>query len=53
MIQEKRVEVYDETGLINVYFVEVDEPTDEELLTEKEAELIKIYNEIQLLKNGL
>jgi hypothetical protein len=52
MIQ-KRIEVYDETGLIDVYFVDTDEPTQEEIIAQKEAELINIYNEIQLLKNNL
>lgn len=50
---QKRVEVYDETGLIDVYYVNVDEPTPEELIAEKEAELIRIYDEIQALKNNL
>ena len=52
MIQQ-RVEVYDENGLVNVYFIDVEGPTDEELIAEKEAELIRIYDEIQSLKNGL
>ncbi len=51
MIQQVRVEQYDNSGLINVYYIEVDEPTQEELIAEKEAELIKIYNEIQEIKN--
>lgn len=50
MIQT-RVEVYDETGLIDVYYIETDEPTPEELLAQKEAELLLIYEEIQRLKN--
>lgn len=51
MIQT-RVEVYDETGLIDVYFVDTDEPTTEELIAQKEAELLAIYEEIQRLKNN-
>jgi hypothetical protein len=50
MIQT-RVEVYDETGLIDVYYIDTDEPTQEELLTQKEAELLSIYEEIQRLKS--
>jgi hypothetical protein len=50
MIQT-RVEVYDETGLIDVYYIDTDEPTQEELLAQKEAELLSIYEEIQRLKS--
>jgi len=50
-MRQTRVEVYDETGLIDVYYVETDEPTQEELIIQKEAELIEIYEEIQRLKN--
>jgi hypothetical protein len=45
-----RNEIYDENGLVRVEFIEVEEPTTEELLAEKEAELLKIYKEIQELK---
>ena len=47
-----RHEIYDENGLVKVEFIEVDEPSPEELIAQKEAELIRIYEEIQLLKNG-
>jgi len=48
-----RNEIYDDNGLIEVQFIEVDdEKTSEELLSEKEAELLRIYNEIQQLKNN-
>jgi hypothetical protein len=47
-----RNEIYDENGLVRVEFIEVeDEQTNEELLKEKEAELLRIYNEIQNIKN--
>jgi len=46
-----RNEIYDDNGLVRVEFIEVEGPTQEELLAEKEAELIRIYNEIQALKN--
>lgn len=47
-----RNEIYDDNGLIEVQFIEVEnEKTSEELLAEKEAELLNIYNEIQQLKN--
>jgi hypothetical protein len=45
-----RQEIYDENGLVEVKFIEVDEPTQEELITEKEAELLKIYAELDELK---
>ena len=51
MKTQVRNEVYDDSGLIEVFFVEEDIKTDEELLAEKETELLKIYEEIQLIKN--
>jgi hypothetical protein len=47
-----RNEIYNENGLIEVQYIEVeDEKTPDELLKEKEAELLRIYNEIQNIKN--
>lgn len=46
-----RVEVYDDNGLVEIYYIDTEEPTQEELLAQKEAELIEIYNEIQRLKS--
>jgi hypothetical protein len=46
-----RKEIYDDNGLVEVVFIEVDEPTQEELIAQKEAELIAIYKEIEILKN--
>lgn len=48
---EIRKEIYDDNGLVEVVFIEVDEPTREELIAKKEAELIAIYKEIEILKN--
>ena len=45
-----RNEIYDDNGLVEVVFIEVDEPTIEELIAQKEAQLIAIYEEIQTLK---
>ena len=45
-----RQEIYDGNGLVEVKFIEVDEPTSEELIAEKEAELLKIYAELNALK---
>jgi hypothetical protein len=46
-----RNEVYDDNGLVEVVFIETEEPTQEELIAQKEAELIAIYKEIEILKN--
>jgi hypothetical protein len=46
-----RKEIYDDNGLVEIVFIEVDEPTQEELIAQKEAELIAIYKEIEILKN--
>lgn len=51
-MEKTRVEVYDETGLIDVYYTDSNEPTTEELIAQKEVELIAIYDEIQRLKNN-
>ena len=45
-----RQEIYDDNGLVEVKFIEVDEPKIEELIGEKEAELLKIYAELNELK---
>lgn len=45
-----REEIYDDNGLVEVKFHEVDEPTQEELIAEKEAQLLKIYAELNALK---
>jgi hypothetical protein len=45
-----RNEIYDENGFVSVEFIEVDQPTQEELITEKEAQLLAIYEELKTLK---
>jgi hypothetical protein len=45
-----RQEIYDENGLVEVKFIETDEPTQEELIAQKEAELLAMYNELKTLK---
>jgi hypothetical protein len=47
-----RNEIYDENGLVRVEFIEIDEPTPEELIAQKEAELLAIYQELQRLKDN-
>jgi hypothetical protein len=51
MMKQIRNEIYDENGLVSIEFIEVEEQTQEEILAEKEAELVRIYNEIQQVKN--
>lgn len=50
MKQIIRNEIYDHTGLIKVEEIEIDMPDIEEEIQSKEEQLIKIYNEIQQLK---
>lgn len=45
-----RNEIYDDNGLVRVEFVEVDEPTQEELVAQKEAELLAVFEELKRLK---
>ena len=45
-----RNEIYDENGLVRVEFIEVEEPTQEELIAQKEAELLEMFEELKRLK---
>jgi hypothetical protein len=45
-----RNEIYDKNGLVEVVFIEVEGPTQEELIQEKEAQLLAIYEELKSLK---
>jgi hypothetical protein len=45
-----RNEIYDKNGLVEVVFIEVEEPTQEELIQEKEAQLLAMYEELKALK---
>jgi hypothetical protein len=45
-----RNEIYDENGLIRVEFIEVEEPTQEELIAQKEAQLLALYAELKSLR---
>lgn len=47
-----RHEIYDENGLVRVEFIEVDEPSPEELIAQKESELLAMYEELKKLKDG-
>lgn len=48
-----RNEIYDENGLVRVEFIEVDEPTPEELIAQKEAELLAVFEELKRLKGEI
>lgn len=47
-----RNEIYDDNGLVRVEFIEVEELTQEELIAQKEAELLAVYQELQRLKDN-
>lgn len=47
---EIRNEIYDENGLVRVEYIEIDEPTPEELIAQKEAELLSVFDELKRLK---
>ena len=47
-----RNEIYDDNGLVKVELIEVDEPSQEELIAQKEVELLALYNELQRLKDN-
>lgn len=50
IVAQVRKEIYDDNGLVSVEMVEVDEPTAEELIAQKEAELIATFKELERLK---
>jgi hypothetical protein len=45
-----RNEIYDENGLVRVEFTEVEGPTQEELIAQKETQLLALYAELKTLK---
>lgn len=47
------IERYFEGQLVSTEVIEVWEKTEEELLQEKQEELLRIYNEIQSLQNNI
>jgi hypothetical protein len=46
-----RKEIYDDNGLVKVEYEDVVEILQEDLIAQKEAELLAIYEEIKRLKN--
>lgn len=49
-MSQVRNEIYDDNGLVRIEFIEVDEPTPEELIAQKEAELLATFEELNRLK---
>ncbi len=47
-----RNEIYDDNGLVRVEFIEVEEPTQEELIAQKEAQLLEMFEELKRLKGN-
>lgn len=47
-----RKEIYDDNGIVKVEYIEVDEPTQEELIADKEDELLELYAELNELKES-
>jgi len=45
-----RNEIYDDNGLVRVEYIEVEEPSQEELVAQKEAELLAVFEELKRLK---
>ena len=45
-----RNEIYNENGLVEVVFTEVESPTQEELIAQKEAQLLALYDELKALR---
>jgi len=45
-----RNEIYDKDGLVEVVFIEVEGPTQEELIAQKESQLLALYEELKSLK---
>ncbi len=47
-----RNEIYDDNGLVRVEFIEIEEPTQEELIAQKEAQLLEMFEELKRLKGN-
>ena len=48
----KRVEIYDEKGLVEVIYIVDNEPTIEEIISQKEEELLRIFAELNAIKEN-
>ena len=45
-----RNEIYDKNGLVEVVFIEVEDSTQEELIAQKEAQFLALYEELKSLR---
>jgi len=45
-----RNEIYDKNGLVEVVFIEVEGPTQDELIAQKESQLVALHEELKSLK---
>jgi hypothetical protein len=48
---KKSIEIYDNSGLIEVQTIMVEETPIEDLILSKEDELLRVYNELEALRN--
>lgn len=47
-----RHEIYDDEGLVKVEYVEMEEISTEDIIAQKEKELLEMYTELEKLKNN-
>lgn len=45
-----REEIYDNNGLVEVLYIQIEEPTQEEIIAQKEAELLYVFEELKKLR---
>ena len=52
-MSQVRNEIYDDNGLLHVEYIDtIDDLTPEELIAQKQEQLLQIYSEIQQLQSG-
>ncbi len=49
-MEQLRNEIYDDNGLVRVEFIEIDGPTVDDLIQEKENQLLALYEELEALR---
>jgi len=45
-----RKEIYHQNGFVEVVFIEIEGPTQEELIAQKEEQLLAMYEELKFLR---
>jgi hypothetical protein len=53
MKMEDRIEIYRPDGTVEVKYVQITAPTTEEVIAQKEQELLNMYNALQELKQSI